>query len=70
MLSCPFYGGAPYSPDLNPTELAFGKLKRLLRSAAERTTEGLWSTLGALLDRFSPRECRRYFAHCGYAQSA
>lgn len=60
----------PYSPDLNPIELAFGKLKGLLRSAAERTTEGLWNTLGVLLDRFTPDECRRCFAHCGYAQSA
>ena len=60
----------PYSPDLNPIELAFSKLKHLLRSAAERTTEGLWDALGALLDRFSPDECRRYLARCGYAQSA
>ena len=60
----------PYSPDLNPIELAFGKLKGLLRAAAQRTTEGLWHTIGTLLDRFSPDECRRYFRHCGYAQSA
>ena len=60
----------PYSPDLSPIELAFSKLKRLLRSAAERTTGGLWDAIGAFLDRFSPDECRRYFAHCGYAQSA
>ncbi len=55
-----------YSPDLNPIELAFSKLKRLLRQAAERTVEGLWSALGRLLDRFSAEECRGYFRHCGY----
>jgi transposase len=59
----------PYSPDLNPIELAFSKLKRLLRSAAERTAEGLWTTIGALLGRFGPDECAAYFRHCGYAQS-
>jgi transposase len=60
----------PYSPDLNPIELAFGKLKRLLRSAAARTVGTLWDTIGSLLDRFSPSECVAYFQHCGYAQSA
>lgn len=55
-----------YSPDLNPIELAFSKLKRLLRKAAERTVEGLWSMLGRLLDHFSPQECRNYIRHCGY----
>jgi len=60
----------PYSPDLNPIENAFAKLKGLLRSAAERTVEGLWSALGRLLDRFSPAECRNYFRHCGYTQTA
>jgi len=59
----------PYSPDLNPIELAFSKLKHLLRSAAERSTEALWRRIGALLDRFSPIECQNYFAHCGYPQS-
>lgn len=57
----------PYSPDLNPIELAFSKLKRLLRRAAERTVEGLWQRIGRLLDRFTPAECRNYFRHCGYA---
>ena len=56
----------PYSPDLNPIELAFSKLKRLLRKAAERTVEGLWAALGRLLDRFSPQECANYFRHRGY----
>jgi transposase len=60
----------PYSPDLNPIENAFSKLKRLLRSAAERTVEGLWRVIGQLLDRFSPAECRNYFRHCGYARAA
>jgi transposase len=56
-----------YSPDYNPIELAFSKLKRLLRKAGERTVEGLWSALGRLLGRFSPQECRNYFRHRGYA---
>ena len=56
----------PYSPDFNPIELVFSKLKWLLRSAATRTVEGLWNLLGQLLDHFPPDECRRYFAHCGY----
>ena len=60
----------PYSPDLDPIELAFSKLKALLRAAAERTTEGLWATIGVLLGRFSSEECRRYFRRCGYARSA
>jgi transposase len=60
----------PYSPDLNPIENAFSKLKRLLRSAAERTVEGLWAAIGRLLDRFSPAECRNYFRHCGYTKPA
>jgi transposase len=56
----------PYSPDLNPIENAFSKLKRLLRKAAERTVEGLWQRIGSLLDEFRPAECRNYFRHCGY----
>jgi transposase len=57
----------PYSPDLNPIELAFAKLKGLLRSAAERVVENLEQRIGQLLDRFTPRECSRYFRHCGYS---
>jgi len=56
----------PYSPDLNPIELVFSKLKWLLRSAQARTVEALHSLLGKLLDQFPPDECRRYLAHCGY----
>ncbi len=59
----------PYSPDLNPIELAFSKLKRLLRDAAERTVEELWLTIGRLLKRFRPDECANYIRHCGFAQS-
>ena len=57
----------PYSPDLNPIEMAFAKLKALLRKACARTRDELWDTIGALPDHFDPNECRRYIAHCGYA---
>jgi transposase len=60
----------PYSPDFNPIELVFAKLKRKVRSAAERTVEGLWTLLGQLTDAFSPNECRNYFRHCGYIATA
>jgi transposase len=60
----------PYSPDLNPIELAFAKLKTLLRSAGRRTVEGLWDFLGQCLDAFGPDECRNYFRHCGYTATA
>lgn len=56
----------PYSPDFNPIEYAFAKLKALLRTAAERTVMGLWEAIGRLLDAFSPIECARYFAAAGY----
>jgi transposase len=59
----------PYSPDLNPIELAFSKLKRLLRSAAKRTVDALWSTIGQLLKQFHAGECANYLRHCGYAHS-
>jgi transposase len=57
----------PYSPDLNPIEQVFAKLKALLRGAARRTIQGLWSLIGELLDRYSPDECAAYLRHCGYA---
>ena len=55
-----------YSPDFNPIELAFAKLKALLRKAAERTLEALWTAIGRLLDAFTPTECANYFAAAGY----
>jgi transposase len=55
-----------YSPDLNPIEQLFAKLKALLRKAAARTREALWTTIGVLLDRFSPNECQNYLINCGY----
>ena len=56
----------PYSPDYNPIELAFSKLKALLRKVAERTVEGLWDAMGRILGTFSPTECRNYFKAAGY----
>ena len=56
----------PYSPDFNPIENAFAKLKALLRQAAERTVEGLWNTVGRLIDLFPPAECANYFAAAGH----
>jgi transposase len=56
----------PYSPDLNPIEQVFAKFKGLVRSAAQRTVEGLWKCCGELLDRFTQTECRNYLRHCGY----
>jgi len=59
----------PYSPDLNPIELAFAKLKQALRAAAARTVEALWITIGQLVGNFTAEECASYFAHAGYRQS-
>jgi transposase len=56
----------PYSPDFNPIENAFAKLKALLRKTAERTVDGLWDRIGNLLDCFTPDECANYFAAAGY----
>jgi transposase len=57
----------PYSPDLNPIEQVFAKLKALLRKAATRSREALWTTIGRLLETFSPTECQNYLANSGYA---
>ena len=59
----------PYSPDMNPIEMVFSKLKTLLRQAPERTVEGLWRRIGALLDQFTPAECGNYFRAAGYGDS-
>ena len=59
----------PYSPDLNPIELAFSKFKKLLRDGAQRTTEKLWNLCGRVLDLFTETECRNYLRHCGYRYS-
>jgi len=56
----------PYSPDLNPIEQAFAKLKALLRKLAARTVASLWNGLGDLLPRFTPQECANYLANAGY----
>ena len=56
----------PYSPDFNPIELAFSKLKALLRKAAERTIEGLWGAIGVIINAFAPDECANYFVAAGY----
>jgi transposase len=57
----------PYSPDLNPIEMAFSKLKTLLRKAAERTVPALWDRIGQLLGDFTAQDCANYFRHAGYA---
>src|ERR1700688_350357 len=57
----------PYSPDFNPIEQLFAKLKALLRKAAERSLEGLWNRIACLLDAFQPDECANYFRNSGYA---
>jgi transposase len=57
----------PYSPDLNPIEQVFAKLKTLLRKAARRTVEDTWRQIGSLLTAFSPTECANYFRNSGYA---
>ena len=56
----------PYSPDFNPIENAFAKLKALLRKAAERTVGALWDRIGLLIDDFTPAECANYFTAAGY----
>lgn len=56
----------PYSPDFNPIEMAFSKLKALLRKAAARTINELWEIIGNLIDTFTPQECHNYFEAAGY----
>ena len=56
----------PYSPDLNPIEMAFSKLKTLIRKGAARTYQALWKLVGEVCDPFPPRECRNYFLAAGY----
>lgn len=56
----------PYSPDFNPIEMAFSKLKAVLRARAERTKDALWNAVGDVIDLFQPGECANYFAAAGY----
>ena len=56
----------PYSPDLNPIEMAFAKLKALLRARAIRTIDALWRAIGEICDLFSPQECQSFFPAAGY----
>lgn len=58
-----------YSPDLNPIEQVFAKLKGLLRKAAERTVPATWRRIGTLLDEFTPAECANYLRNAGYAST-
>lgn len=57
----------PYSPDLNPIEPAFSKIKQVLRSLACRTVDRLWTSTQGVLDRITPQDARAFFRHCGYA---
>ena len=59
----------PYSPDLNPIEMVFAKLKTLFRKADERSIEASWRTVGNLLDAFTTEECQNYLRHAGYAST-
>lgn len=59
----------PYSPDLNPIEQVFAKLKHLMRTASERTVDAVWKRLGTVLDAFSPSECANYLRNAGYASA-
>ncbi len=56
----------PYSPDLNPIEQVFAKLKHLMRQAQPRTVEATWRKVGELLELFSPAECKNYLTNSGY----
>lgn len=56
----------PYSPDLNPIEMAFSKLKAHLRRIGARTIDDLWRAVGSIFDLYPPEECRNYFNAAGY----
>ena len=56
----------PYNPDFNPIEMAFAKVKAMLRKTAERTVEDLWAAIGTIIETFAPDECRNYFNAAGY----
>ena len=56
----------PYSPDFNPIEMAFAKLKACLKRRAARSLDELWDAIGEAIDKFSPAECQNYFAAAGY----
>ena len=56
----------PYSPDFNPIEMAFSKLKAFLRKAAARTKDDLWNAVANAIETFTPNECENYFAAAGY----
>jgi transposase len=59
----------PYSPDMNPIEMAFAKLKALIRQNPARTIDALWRQIGQLIDKFTPQECANYFNEAGYLHS-
>ena len=59
----------PYSPDFNPIEQVFSKLKTMLRKMKPRTMEDLWKNIGELCDIFTPNECHKYFKNAGYKNS-
>jgi len=58
----------PYSPDFNPIEQVFSKLKTMLRKLKSRTMEDLWKNLGELCDIFTPKECYHYYKNAGYGK--
>lgn len=60
----------PYSPDLNPIEQAFSKLKTLLRKAKERTVDDTWKRIGQIIDCFNPSECANFFRNAGYTNAS
>jgi transposase len=60
----------PYSPDLNPIEMVFAKMKTKLRDEAHRSVDALWRALGRIATAITPPECANYIRHCGYPQSA